>query len=778
MPVSSGKLAAFASSALACLSLLACVSPGAGDVEDAAFWLAPSPKKLETGPSARLLPPYSVSAEAMPSSPLAAGFLKETLSSKLGWTEAKPSEAKSRIRLLKASMPDGEEAYGLETREGEIVLSAASEAGFWRGAGRLAAILDSPMAKRLPDGSLELPSLKIVDWPDIQARGMHLQMSFQTSSEDLIKRTIDAMAELGFNFVVLEVGGRFESRKHPECARKPWWTQEQIRSLVKYAKSRGIDPIPGINGIGHVDRSFNICVVDKKLMNIADPKFYGLYFDMLDELVELFDKPRFFHLGTDEFHLKGVDLELAKLSGKSGGEYYAEFLDKASEHLKGKGVKAVVWHDMLLQPLLFDKKEEANGAITYPALNMISKDLAIDYWCYSSLNRYGGLELIASKGFETWATPWRGEMAIRSLCAAAGKAGVKTVLGSTWSNNFADADAFVQTAEYSWNSAKAQDSAWKPAYAPWGVANRLLYSKEGSRLPEGMKSLGLSGVARPSAAYARALKASFPELRLSTRGASFKIDESKSFLASEPEQLSFKGAPPPGKLQGKDVFVSSGPRSGECVRIDGFNIPRGAKQAVIYTPDFGETTRTNQYGSEWAIRNGEAFEFQDDVGDMPIPKDGFVVSAHRGDSGKYSALASVLSSGRCVLSASKAIPESMPPVSIEAPPSCETLAILLASEFPIDAKEDLGEISIELSDGHIDSFKFKGSIFKWSYPSAAGNWSLWSAWQGRPGGPLEGSIAGLEWRRPANGAWPKKISVSPSIHGIQAGLLVLGAMGR
>lgn len=65
----------------------------------------------------------------------------------------------------------------------------------------------------------------------------------------------------------------------------------------------------------------------------------------------------------------------------------------------------------------------------------------------------------------------------------------------------------------------------------------------------------------------------------------------------------------------------------KSVAIWGINRPRKKDEVIIYTDEYGDTTRTNKYGKEIAVNENGSIEAMGD-GNSPIPKDGFVVSLH------------------------------------------------------------------------------------------------------------------------------------------------------
>lgn len=72
--------------------------------------------------------------------------------------------------------------------------------------------------------------------------------------------------------------------------------------------------------------------------------------------------------------------------------------------------------------------------------------------------------------------------------------------------------------------------------------------------------------------------------------------------------------------------------NGEVHVVSAFNQLRGANQLVVYTPEFGASTKNNRWGVEVIVRNDTAVQVRDGVvdgtADAPIPDDGYVISGH------------------------------------------------------------------------------------------------------------------------------------------------------
>ncbi len=79
--------------------------------------------------------------------------------------------------------------------------------------------------------------------------------------------------------------------------------------------------------------------------------------------------------------------------------------------------------------------------------------------------------------------------------------------------------------------------------------------------------------------------------------------------------------------------------NGKYYSLSGFNCSRYSDELVLYSPAFGQHTRTNQWGYEVVIKDGQVIKTQS--GNSVIPKDGFVLSAH----GMYKSLLTGLKVG-------------------------------------------------------------------------------------------------------------------------------------
>ncbi len=103
------------------------------------------------------------------------------------------------------------------------------------------------------------------------------------------------MAAAGMNMVVLDLGDGVRYASHPEIAVKGAWTAARLRRELARLRALGLEPIPKLNfSAGHDNwlGPYARC--------LSTPEYYRVCADLIAEVCELFDRPRFFHIGMDE----------------------------------------------------------------------------------------------------------------------------------------------------------------------------------------------------------------------------------------------------------------------------------------------------------------------------------------------------------------------------------------------------------------------------------------------------------------------------------------------
>ena len=224
-----------------------------------------------------------------------------------------------------AALPD--EGYQLSIDEDGLRLAAASAAGFFYGAQTIRQLLPVDCA-----GTAQLPCAQIEDAPRFAWRGMHLDVCRHFFPVDFVKRYLDWMALHKYNVfhwhLTEDQGWRLAVDKYPKLQEVSAWrtgedgsrhggfyTQQEVREVVEYARQRHIRVVPEIELPGHAqaalaaypeyactDGPFEVVtewgVFDEVFCAGNDATFRFLE-DVFEEVLALFPDD-YVHIGGDE----------------------------------------------------------------------------------------------------------------------------------------------------------------------------------------------------------------------------------------------------------------------------------------------------------------------------------------------------------------------------------------------------------------------------------------------------------------------------------------------
>ena len=229
------------------------------------------------------------------------------------------------------------EGYRLTVTPEGIELAGATEAGVFYGVQTLRKSIPA-VAEGM---NIELPAVTINDYPRFAYRGMHLDVSRHFFPADSVKKYIDILALHNMNtfhwHLTDDQGWRIEIKKYPELTKigsqrkqtvighnsgeydgKPYggfYTQDEIRDVIAYAKERFITIIPEIDLPGHQQAALATypelgCTggpydvwqqwgVSEDVICAGNEKSMQFLEDVLSEVIDLFPS-EYIHIGGDE----------------------------------------------------------------------------------------------------------------------------------------------------------------------------------------------------------------------------------------------------------------------------------------------------------------------------------------------------------------------------------------------------------------------------------------------------------------------------------------------
>jgi len=280
-----------------------------------------------------------------------------------------------------------DESYHLDIKQNKITINATSDLGALHGLETLLQILQNN------NTSFYFPNSQISDFPRFTWRGLMIDAARHFQPVDVIKRNIDGLAAMKMNVfhwhLVDDQGWRIEMKKHPKlidlASDGMYYTQEEIKNIVKYADERGILIVPEIDVPGHGSAILTAYPeIGSKLMTLtggtsekniqgtaiatygiernagifsptldpSNPKTYQLLSEIFDEVCPLFPGA-YFHIGGDENEGKDWDanpkIQEFKKKNKlaTNHELQTYFTMQLVPMLKKHGKQLMGWEEIL-----------------------------------------------------------------------------------------------------------------------------------------------------------------------------------------------------------------------------------------------------------------------------------------------------------------------------------------------------------------------------------------------------------------------------------------------
>ncbi|NLD71599.1 MAG: Tat pathway signal protein [Chloroflexi bacterium] len=113
--------------------------------------------------------------------------------------------------------------------------------------------------------------------------------------EPLWADLLSAAVGEGLNTVVLDLGEGVRYESHPELAVEGSWSPERLHEELGRLREMGLEPLPKLNFSTAHD-----AWLGPYARAVSTPEYYAVCRDLIAEVIDLFDRPRLFHLGMDE----------------------------------------------------------------------------------------------------------------------------------------------------------------------------------------------------------------------------------------------------------------------------------------------------------------------------------------------------------------------------------------------------------------------------------------------------------------------------------------------
>jgi len=265
-----------------------------------------------------------------------------------------------------------DESYRLEISSSGARLTAPTTLGVMRG---LQTFLQ---LERTTSAGFAVPAVTIEDGPRFPWRGLMIDVGRHFIPLDVLKRNLDGMAAVKLNVFHWHLsenqGFRIESKKFPKLQEMGsdglYYTQDQVRELIAYARERGIRVVPEFDMPGHatawfvgypelasgpgpyqIERQWGVF---DPAMDPTREETYKFLDTLIGEMAGLFPD-QFFHIGGDEVNGKEWDANpkiqaFMHAHGMKDNNDLQAYFNQRVEKIVAKHGKTMLGWDEILRP--------------------------------------------------------------------------------------------------------------------------------------------------------------------------------------------------------------------------------------------------------------------------------------------------------------------------------------------------------------------------------------------------------------------------------------------
>ncbi|MCK4998044.1 MAG: family 20 glycosylhydrolase, partial [Anaerohalosphaera sp.] len=305
------------------------------------------------------------------------------------------SKSVIQLRLDPSLQHLTDEGYTLTVKPNKITISSSANAGLFYGCQTLRQLLPAEIFnnKKTENVNWQIPCVTIEDKPLLKWRGMMLDCSRQFFDAEFVKGYIDNLAIHKINLfhwhLTDDDGWRIEIKGYPKLTELGAWrgdnevlppsrgsgaeryggfySQDQIREIVKYAADRHIDILPEIDIPGHgraltasypealcagVDASKSVQGVSQNVLCAGREENFKMLDTMISETAKLFPF-EYIHIGGDEVNhgpwskCPKCKALMEKEGLKNTGQIQNYFIKRMEKIVVSHGKKMIGWNEIL-----------------------------------------------------------------------------------------------------------------------------------------------------------------------------------------------------------------------------------------------------------------------------------------------------------------------------------------------------------------------------------------------------------------------------------------------
>ena len=370
------------------------------------YVVVPEPQKVTLGPRDFAIgPEWGIELAGAAADDIAVRSLREDLRARFGLALSNSAGRVVRLAIAPGSVEIGnaldrdkhilsQQSYRLALSEFGIALTANHAQGLFYGVQTLVQLV------KRSGGALSLPEVEIVDWPDLQFRGIYWDDAHHLDRLEELKHAVRQAAFFKINAFVIKLEGHFQYKSAPALVEPQALSPAEYQELTDYGLRYYVQVVPYLDAPSHIafilkhpeyaklrafpDSNYEACAVN--------PDTFKLYQAMFDDLLAANKGVKYFYLSTDEAYYIGKadnpqcrEAEEARRLG-SVGRLLAQFVTKLANYLHDRGRTVVFWGEYPLKPddIASLPPHMVNGEVYGPVFDPLFRKHGIREMIYTS----------------------------------------------------------------------------------------------------------------------------------------------------------------------------------------------------------------------------------------------------------------------------------------------------------------------------------------------------------------------------------------------------------
>jgi hexosaminidase len=319
-------------------------------------------------------------------------------------------------------LPQSEEGYILQIKNGRVDLESRGEAGLFYGCQTLEQLIEDSC-----DTGIPIPACRITDYPALSYRAVHIDVKHHQDTMKYYYDSIDRLARYKINAVIFEFEDKLRYRRRPLVGAPQAISIDEMAALTQYARERHVEVSPLVQGLGHA----TFILKHEKYASLREdpesrwafcPCDEGTYEVLFDLYLDAFDATpgsRYLHVGGDEVGEIGQCPRCKPRADKEGKlALNLYWLRRVCEFAQKHGRIPIFWDDMLfkyagvwdtmwsdLEPKEVAQLWEKGEPILDSVLEQYPKNCVYMRWNYTLARQEGNiraLEWFKKRGLKAW----------------------------------------------------------------------------------------------------------------------------------------------------------------------------------------------------------------------------------------------------------------------------------------------------------------------------------------------------------------------------------------